>query len=162
MMSATMLVLADEANPGCVIVERVPVATRVRAHLCAHRLDRALATGIEPDSRADLLVRAHDLIGSRGRAALARVIYRLIEDARCPAGPLSFSIPMCRDKVWRSRHTLRALADRLLCDEPVAARGLAQLHLLFTDGAGPIYHAPRDDDLEPVLEAALDALEVCA
>jgi hypothetical protein len=159
-MVMTMLVLADERNPGCVIVRRARAGSRLRAHLCARRLDRALAAGIPPDSRADLSVRAHGLIGSRERLALARALRRLIADAEPTARPLRFSVPICRRKVRRSRQALVDLVDRLLGDEPVDARGLAQIRLLLSDGAGPLYMHPHADDLEPALAGAVAALDV--
>jgi hypothetical protein len=159
-MVMTMLVLADERNPGCVIVRRTRAGSRLRAHLCARRLDRALAAGVPPDSRADLSVRAHCLIGSRERLALARALRKLIADAEPSARPMRFSVPICRRKVRRSRQTLVDLIDRLLADGPVDARGLAHLRLLLTDGAGPLFMRPRDDDLEPALARAVAALDV--
>ncbi len=156
----TTLVLADKRNPGCVVVERCRTAVRVRVRVHARQLDRALARGVSPDSSAGLSVRAHDLIGSRARGMLAKAIRRLVDDVSHPLQPLHFTVPICRSKVWRSRHTLEELADRLLGDEPLDARGLAQLRLLLSDGAGPLYDHPSANDLEPALERAIAALEV--
>ncbi len=155
-----MLVLADERHPGCVKLQRTPALVRVRARVHARECDRALASGISPDSSACLSVRAHELIGCSTRASLAQAIRRLVEDAGHPVRPMSFNIPICRSKVWRSRDTLKQLADRLLTDGPLDARGLAQIRLLLTDGAGPLYARPTADDLEPVVRRAMAALEV--
>lgn len=157
-----MLILADERHPGCVLVERTPAMARVRARVCVRQIDRALAAGASPDSSAGLSVRAHDLIGVRARCMLAQAIRRLVNDAVDPLRPLSFTVPICRSKVSRSRRTLEELADRLLGDKPLDARGLAQLRLLLTDGAGPLYGHPGANDLEPALERAMAALEVPA
>ena len=159
-MVMTMLVLADDSKPGCVVVRRAPPGSRIRAHLCARRLDRALAAGIPPDSRPDLSVRAHALIGSPERVALALAIRRVSADAQHALRPRHFTVPICRRKVWRSRRTLVDLVDRLLGDEPLDARGVAQIRLLLSDGAGPLYVHPRADDLEPALASALAALDV--
>lgn len=161
-MVMNMLVLADERHPGCVKVERTPPLVRLRARIRARQTDRALASGISPDSSACLSVRAHELIGCPTRSALARAIRRLVDDARHPLQPMSFNIPICRSKVWRSRDTLEQLADRLLSDGPLDARGLAQIRLLLSDGAGPLYDRPTADDLEPALRRAMSALEVLA
>jgi hypothetical protein len=158
-MVMSMLVLADQSKPGCVIVRRAPAGSRIRAHLCARRLDRALAAGAPPDSRADLEVRAHGLIGSRERVALAQAVRRVVADAYA-ARPLQFAVPICRRKVRRSGQALLELVDRLLGDEPVDARGLAQIRLLLSDGAGPMYVRPGADDLEPALARAVAALDV--
>jgi hypothetical protein len=159
-MVMTMLVLADQSKPGCVIVRRAPAAYRLRARLCARRLDRALAAGIAPDSRADLEVRAHGLIGPQERTALALSIRRTLADAQRPRRSRNFSIPICRRKVWRSRQALADLVDRLLDYEPVDARGLAQIRLLLTDGAGPLYSRPGADDLAPAVARAIAGLHV--
>ena len=157
-----MLVLADARHPGCVRVERIPPLLRLRARVWARETDRALASGISPDSSACLSVRAHQLIGCPTRSVLARAIRRLVDDAGHPLRPMSFSVPICRSKVSRSRHTLERLADRLMSDGPLDARGLAQIRLLLSDGAGPLYDRPTADDLEPALRRAMAALDVPA
>jgi hypothetical protein len=43
---------------------------------------------------------------------------------------------------------------------PVDARGVARLRRLLRDGEGPIFRRPRDEDLEPELEAIIEALVV--
>jgi hypothetical protein len=159
-MVMTTLVLSDNRDPSCVIVERSRATARVRTRMRARQLDRALAQGISPDSSAGLSVRAHDLIGSRERGTLAQAIRRVMDEATQPPRPLHFSIPICRSKVWRSRRTLQELAERLVSGEPLDARGLAQLRLLLSDGAGPLYGHPGANDLEPALERVRDALEV--
>jgi hypothetical protein len=161
-MVMTMLVLADQRNPGCVILAPSRATGRLRARLHARRLDRALAEGISPDSSAGLSVHAHDLIGVRARCLLSRSIRRLLDEALHPLRPLSFSVPVCRSKVLRSQRTLEQVADRLLSEEPLNACGLARLRLLLSDGAGPLYDHPRADDLGPALERAIAALKVAA
>lgn len=159
MVMAT-LVLADKRNPGCVIVARSRATARVRVRLCARQLDRALARGISPDSDAGLSVRAHDLIGARTRDSLAHAIRRLVHEATHPVRPGCFGVPICRSKVRRSRRALEELADRLVSGEPLDARGVAQLRLLLSDGAGPLYDHPSADDLQPALERVSAALDV--
>jgi hypothetical protein len=156
----TTLVVADKRNPGCLIVERSRAVAHVRARMGARQLDRELARGASPDSSAVLSVRAHDLIGVRTRSVLAQSIRRLVQDTTRPLRPLHFSVLICRSKIWRCRHTLEELADRLLSAEPLDARGLAQLRLLLSDGAGPLYGRPGEDDLAPALERVIAALEV--
>lgn len=156
----TALVLTDRRNPGCVIVARSRATARVRARVCARQLDRALAQGISPDSSAGLSVRAHELIGSRARDTLAQAIRRVVQEATQPLRPTHFNVPICRSKVRHSRRTLERLADRLGSGEPVDARGVAQLRLLLSDGAGPLYDHPSADDLRPALERVSAALNV--
>lgn len=156
----TTLLLTDPANPRCVIKQRRRPRTRVFAHLRSHDLDRALASGVSPDSSADLSLRAHSLIGARTRVALARSIWSLIADAQRPYGPFVSRVPMCRRKVLRSSGSLEELAQRLVQRDPVDARGVAKVSVLLSDGGGPIYDGPAADDLEPAIQEALEALEL--
>jgi hypothetical protein len=158
----TTLVLTDRRNPGCVIVARSRAMAHLRARVCARQLDRELAQGISPDSRAVLSMRAHDLIGLRTRSMLAQSIRRLLDDAAHPVGPMHFTVPICRSKVWRCRDALEEVANRLAGGEPLDARGVALVRLLLSDGAGPLYDHPSANDLAPALERVLDALGVHA
>jgi hypothetical protein len=157
-MMSTLL-LTDKANPGCVRAEPGRALTRAWTHLHASQLDRALAAGASPDSSAALSLRAHALIGAAARRDLARSIRHLLEAARRPVNPLTFSIPICRRKTVASADGLLKLADRLTSAGPADARGVAMLRLLLIDGGGPIYHRPAANDLEPALAAVAAALE---
>jgi hypothetical protein len=158
-ITMTTLLLTDPANPGCVIQQRSLTSTRVCAQLRSHGLDRALASGVSPDSSAALSLRAQALISARARRALARSLQRLIEDARRPLGPFTPMVPICRRKILRSRESLEQLAARLLSGDPVDACGMAKVRLLVTDGSGPVYDRPAAEDLEPAVQQALEALE---
>ncbi len=156
----TMFLLLDGENPECVVPEHGCVRTRLSAHLHASRLDRALAAGASPDLSAPLSLRAEKLIGATVRRDLASTVRRLVDDATRSFVPFSPAVPLCRRKVLASRETLLELADRLTSGEPVEARGVAQIRLLLTAGEGPLYHCPAADNLEPTVQAALDALEL--
>jgi hypothetical protein len=156
----TTLLLTDPTNPRCVVPERTGPGTLLSAYLRSHRLDEALASGISPDSSATLSLRAHTLIGARARGGLASTLRNLIRDAQDPPGLFPAGVPICRRKIRRSRKTIEALADRLAGGQPIDACGVAKVHLLLTDGSGPVYHRPRADDLEPALQQALEALEL--
>lgn len=158
----TTLLLIDRANPRCVLPQPGRIRTRLLVHLQADELDRALATGVSPDSSAALSLRARTLIGAHTRVGLARSIRTLIKDAQRPINPLSPGIAMCRRKVLRSSESLERLAERLLNGGPVDARGVAQARMLLHDGYGPVYNRPAADDLEPAVCAAIDALEIDA
>jgi hypothetical protein len=67
--------------------------TRLWTHVRSHDLDRALASGVSPDCSAALSLRAQTLIGSRARAALARSLRKLVDDAQ---HPLSRAASTCR------------------------------------------------------------------
>ncbi len=53
-----------------------------------------------------------------------------------------------------------ALAERLDSDQPVDARGVAQISALLAEVRGPVYDRSAADDLEPALQAVIQALEV--
>jgi hypothetical protein len=156
----SILLLTDHAYPGCIISERSRPLTRLSTHLRSRALDRALAAGVSPDSSAALSLRAHALIGSASRAGLARVIRRLIKDARRPLTPLTPHAPLCRRKIMRSAPALEELATRLLARDPVDARGVAQIRLLLIGDCGALYDRPWADDLAPALQEARQALEL--
>ena len=154
------LLLIDHGNPRCVISERSPALIRLSTRMRSRALDRALAAGVSPDSSAALSVRAHTLVGRPSRARLARIVRGLIRDARQPLTPLTPSAPLCRRKIVRSAHTLEELAVRLLADDPVDVRGVAQIRLLLIGDRGALYDHPRADDLEPALREARQALDL--
>lgn len=154
------LLLTDPTNPCCFIHERSRTRTRLSARLRSHDLDRALASGASPDSSAVLSLRAHTLIGATFRDALAHSIRGLIEDAGRPLGPFTPGVPICRRKILGSRESLEGLARRLLNSDPVEACGVAEAHLLLSDGSGPAYGRPSADDLEVAVQHALRALEL--
>lgn len=159
-MVTTPLVLADERQPGGVIVKRARTTDRVCARARGFQLDRALAAGVSPDSSAMLSVRAHQLIGAPARSALALTIRRLIEDTDRRLQPTSLNVPICRRKVRNCKHALQDLAHRLVAAGPLDVRGLAQIRLLLSDGRGPLYNYPSADDLAPAIERAITALEL--
>jgi hypothetical protein len=148
------LLLTDQSNPGCIIPERRRAMARLATHVRARALDRALAAGASPDSSAALSMRAQMLIGNASRASLARMIRRLIEDARHPLNPLTPHVPLCRGKIMRSARTLEQLATRLLDGEPVNARGVAQIRVLLVGDCGVLCENPRADDLCPIVSSA--------
>jgi hypothetical protein len=158
----TTVLLTDRTDPQCLICERGRRRTRLSTRLHAFRLDRALAAGASPDSSARLSLRAQALIGAKARVELAGSIRGLIKRAQRPSTRFAPGVPVCRRKVLASTATLEELAERLASGEPVDARGIAQVRLLLSDGAGPVYQRPTANDLEPALSAARDAMSVAA
>ncbi|HET6864405.1 MAG TPA: hypothetical protein VFH80_00715 [Solirubrobacteraceae bacterium] len=154
------LLLTDQNNPSCIISERRRARTRLSTYLRSRTLDRALAAGVSPDATAALSLRAHSLIGATTRAGLARTIRRLIADACQPPHPFGDYVPLCRRKIIRSAQTLERLAERLVGDQPVDARGVAQVRLLLIGDRRGLYDRPGADDLELPLQEAIQALEL--
>jgi hypothetical protein len=67
--------------------------------------------------------------------------------------------PTSREAVAESCDELGLLAARLLAPAPVEARGVAQVRLLLSDGAGPLYWARRPGELRRRVREAREALE---
>jgi hypothetical protein len=152
--------LTEQPDGGYVTSEVSQTRLRLLVRLRATELDEALAGGASPDSSATLSLRAHQLIGSTIRRRLARELRSLVVRAQRPIHPMQPTVPICRHKVVEARMALHELADQLATPGPVDAKGVAQLKRLLRNGGGPIYQRPRDEDLEPEIEAVSDALVV--
>ncbi len=155
----TTLILTEHPDGGCVISRRSRTRERLAMRMRAWELDTAIANGANPDSTAALSLRANRLIGRPARRRLSRSIRRLAQQSRLPPRPIHESAPICWRQVVRLRPLLEELAVRLAGPGPVDARGVAQLRLLLIDGSSPLFSHSRAEELEAVLEAALDALE---
>ena len=153
------LLLTDGANPDCVRQLYPGPGTRLRSYAHTAHLDRQLASGACPDANAALSLRAQTLIGANARLKLASYISRLTDEARRPPAPLVPGVPICRRNVVASRQTLLELAQRLVGNEPVDARGVAYARVLLTSIDGPLYDARVADRLEQGLLAAIAALD---
>jgi hypothetical protein len=144
--------------PTAVTVCEYHARDRLRARLGARRIDEVLARGVSPDSSVTLSLRAHTLIGIRTRRSCSRGLRTVVNQARAPAWH-PVAVPLCRRKIVAAEELIEHLAERLTDGRPVAARGVAQIHLLLTNGRSPIYYHPQADDLQPALRAAAAALE---
>jgi hypothetical protein len=124
----------------------------------ANRLDIELARGAAP-TRAALALRAQALGERRARERLGRSVCRIVDDARTDR-PLSIArVPTQRNEVLAAARELDQIAETLLASGPVAASGVAQLRLLLTDGAGPLYSRGAPGGLRAAATRALDALQ---
>ena len=68
-------------------------------------------------------------------------------------------VPVRRPEVLDAADELDVLADRLAAPGPVDVRGVAQVHLLLTDGTGPLYFRGATDELRARVADAL--MTVC-
>jgi hypothetical protein len=154
------LLLTEQPGGSYVTLQQSQRWLRLLVQLRAAALDTALAAGADPDSSAGLSLRAHQLIGCNVRRRLAREIRTLLIRAERPLHPMRSTVPICRHKVIEARQALHELAHLMVSPGPVDARGVARLRRLLRDGEGPIFRRPRDEDLEPELEAIIEALVV--
>ncbi len=154
------LLLTERPGGSYVTLRQSQRRLRLLVYLRAAALDAALAAGAAPDSSAALSLRAHQLIGYHVRRRLAGEIRSLLIGAERPLHPMRSTVPICRHKVIEAREALHELAHLMVSPGPVDARGVAQLLRLLRNGEGPIFRRPRDEDLEPELEAVIEALVV--
>jgi hypothetical protein len=112
---------------------------RIVTRLRARRLDVELARGADPEADAALALRAAILTTPRRRRTLAAALERIAASAgeSRPGWHASWA----RAEVAELQLELLALARRLLAPGPVAARGVAEVRLLLTDGARPLHTA---------------------
>jgi hypothetical protein len=122
-------------------------------------LDVELARGVPPEARAALALRAHTLGEPRTRQALAQSLRHILDNARLGASPRRGQIAALRADVLAAADQLERLIERLLEPGILAARGLAQVRVLLTDGGGPLYVRGASQDLTAVVVRALTQLE---
>jgi hypothetical protein len=148
-VSATMLpqtkqtqkrMVGSISRPTSSGIQRSGPLSRLAARMRPAMLDGQLTAGADPLDSARLSARAAVLISSRHRAAIASSLERLLES---PARRARMQVAPRRSVVLANEPRLRALADRLLSDEPLYARGIARLELLLGDGTGPVYGSDR-------------------
>lgn len=155
-----MLILLDDVDQ-CVTPRGATAWQRLACHLRAGKLDRDLAGGASPDASAALALRAQALVRPSKRRALARSVQKLVEEATWGGAPhpTEARIPIRRDRIVDAADALQVLIDCLLMPGPLPARGVAQVNVLLTDGAGPTYYSGDTDDLRASVLHAAEALE---
>lgn len=126
---------------------------------CAGRLDRQLAEGTSPRASAVLALRAQRITGRHSRRRLADGLARAIRDAQATTPGFSAAVWPHRQEVLAARTVLAAIDRRLRAPEPVAARGVALLQVLLTDGTSPLYRPSELGALGSQLRAAAAALD---
>jgi len=124
------------------------VVARVRAPW----LDRQLAAGVPPWSSPAHTTRALLITSDRRRRSLARSLETLVERSRNPRLVRGAAVPPCRAQVRRAAPLALSLVSRLRSGSPIEARGVAQLHAVLCDGAGPCYQQMHDEALTVALE----------
>ena len=140
---------------------RRPRAAPLLARICAARLDRQLAAGVEPWRSPVYAARALQLTSGRSRRMLARSLERLVEQAEQPRTPYrSAVVQPSRPRVREARPVLLTLASRLRGNVPVDPRGVAALKDLLSDGTGPCYMHGHPDTLKLRLQAIDQLLDV--
>lgn len=124
-------------------------------------LNRQLAAGVEPWRSPVHAARARQLTGDRTRRMLARGLERLVEQAEEPPSlSRTAVIHPWRPGVREARPLMLTLASSLRGSAPVAARGIAALKDLLTNGGGPVYTPGDPNTLKRQLEIIDQWLDV--
>ena len=117
--------------------------TRIRAVLRRRRLDAALAQGADPWSAGELLVRAAQLGSPAERRKVAAGLTALLDLAAFQRRGSPY-LMVRHELVLEHQESLRVLSERLAQPEPVDVAVVAQLELLLTDPASPVYTGGGD------------------
>lgn len=149
----TVLLLDDHG-----IIARPPrLSERLEARWRRAALDRELADGARPETCGSLALHAHALVGPCIRSDLARAVRAILREARNPS---MSHVPLRRAAVLAAAEELELLARRLDAPAPVAARGVAEVRLLLSDGSGPLYFRGAAAELRSAVARARRELEV--
>ena len=116
---------------------------QIRVALRRRRLDAALAQGADPWSARELMVRATKLGSYAERRKIAAGLTALLDLASIQQRG-SWHHLVRHQLVLEHQESLRALAERLGQIEPVDVAVVAQLELLLTDPASPVYRRGSD------------------
>jgi hypothetical protein len=115
---------------------------RVRACLRHLRLDAALSRGADPWSTGELMARAAQLGSLRHRRKVKAKLVAVVKLAEYHRSGSSYLV--WHRVVLEQRESLLALAERLGQLEPVEVAVAAQLSLLVSDPASPVYAGASD------------------
>jgi hypothetical protein len=124
-------------------------------------LTRQLADGADPASSPELSLRATQLISDRRRRQMARSLRRTITDARQPAITRAAISIVNRHAVLEADDALQATIARLASPDPVAAKGMAMLERVMSDGiSSPMYNVVEPGTLRRHLLVAKAELDL--
>jgi hypothetical protein len=152
-----VFVLIEDPDHG-VVAHRVRPWDRIAVRLSASTLDRALAAGTPPESSSSLALRSAQLVDPRTKTRLARTCEAIVLQAQQPRRGSALTVPLDWPTVRRNTPDLLAIAARLAKPAPTSPCGVARIHLLITDGAGPLYYPRHAGDLHRAISAAIEAL----
>jgi hypothetical protein len=150
----------DPAEPNRLVLRSSGLLLRLRARVAPATLDRELASGTPPESRAVLAARANYLVSLSARRAIVRGWRNLVRKATQPPkiGNL-LGVPICRGRVCEAEIPIEAMIAVLSKSAPHSARGVALASWLLTDGTGPVYNRALNVDLVSVVRQATSLLD---
>lgn len=138
------------------------LGTRFRTRLRRHSLDKALASGADPNTDVLRRERASELVGEKTRQEVAARVERLLAEAdSSPRGLLSPRVPVARAAIRDSRWNLETIVERLKAPAYISSQGVAMVSLLLSDGASPLYgnDPAHSAELHRALETVVHAID---
>jgi hypothetical protein len=133
------------------------LGTQLSTRLRRISLDRELAQGADPGTRAELARRAERLRSPEERARIANALVEAVGDARRNE-PVTLRPRPQRAVVREAADELLALALRLRHEQPVGVRGAAMAAWLAGDPSSPL-HCDDRGSLHEAVEAARAAFD---
>jgi hypothetical protein len=133
------------------------LGTQLSTRLRRTGLDRELAQGADPGTRAELARRAERLRSPEERARIANALVEAVGDAGRNE-PLTLRPRPQRAVVREAADELLALALRLRHEQPVGVRGVAMAAWLARDRSSPL-HCDDRGSLHEAVEAARAAFD---
>ncbi|MCV7210434.1 hypothetical protein [Mycolicibacterium canariasense] len=127
---------------------------RIRARICAARLDRQIEAGT-CDMVTPTLATHIERITSRAEREKLATALRIAQSA--PSGTVVFHVPVHAAAVRAAAEWVDELIGRLSGPSTVSARGMARLRILLADARGPLYR-PGPGTLTAALRGVLAAL----
>jgi hypothetical protein len=131
-----------------------PVGARLRAWLQPGHFDRLVAENeLLPLGHA-VTAHAQRIISVGQRKGIARTMRRCVREAKgvTVKSTLTARVGLHGANIRAAQAQLEAIALRLDSPYPIKPRGMAQLRLLLSDGAGPVYRCGRGELAERLSE----------
>ncbi len=136
------------------------IVSRMRVAARRDSLTQALSGGADPAMSPELAMWAARLTADRHRRVISRTLRRTIADARQPALSRYGFVLIRRRAVLDAEYELDALIKRLYSPQPVAARGMALIQRIVTDGGwSPMYSPAAPGALRQLILLATEALD---
>jgi hypothetical protein len=135
---------------------------RLRVRFRRWQLDRELADGCFCDASRQRALRASQLTDPLTCRDLAGSLRQVVARAQTPrAVLLGSTVPVVREVVMAWQEALLGLAEQLEQAVRLNPRGVARVHLLLTDGAGPLYNPGPERSLGEAIWWIADGLQSC-
>ena len=155
-MRRRALVIMDDSGRWALGMPRL--RDRLAVRLSAPKFTAELAAGVAVHSSMAHALRADILVDPRRRAELAHHWLKLIDAAGSRPRPGYARLSIARAEILDARTDIAELAEALMHQPIVTARGVALTEVLLTDGCGPVYMSTARRGLKAMIHEALEHL----